>query len=186
MHFTSCRSAGKRLPAERRVAVIISLRNNFPMAEGEKHRDERLHLAVRRKAHHGNGEDADPFQFNGQLIARFDNPPHRVALRPKKLTTFFIRGAQVRAATDAAFGCDAIGGSLHRDCKKRRRPRMDPPKLPRVDIHGPERCSRRSSLMIPFADQKPGAGMLAIWFLSESLSSVVVPRSGLVGALNPS
>jgi hypothetical protein len=83
------------------IAVVISLRNNLAIAEGEKHRDECFHLAPRGQIHHGNREDSGPLQLDGHLIACFDNPLHRVGLRPKELLPFLIGGAQVAGAADA-------------------------------------------------------------------------------------
>jgi hypothetical protein len=95
--------------------MVISLRNNFPAAEREKHRDKRFHFTARRKIHHGNGEGSDPFQLNSYLIARFDNVLHRVGLRPQKLPPLFISGTQVRGAAEAPLRRDAIWKFLEND-----------------------------------------------------------------------
>jgi len=78
------------------------------MAEGKKHCDECFHLAPRRQIHYGNRERSGPFQLDGNLIARFDNPLHRVSLRPQELLPFLIGRAEIARAADATLWCNPI------------------------------------------------------------------------------
>jgi hypothetical protein len=48
------------------------------------------------------------FQLDGHLIAGFENPLHRIGLRPKKLLPFLVGGAQVAGAADATLRGDPV------------------------------------------------------------------------------
>src|SRR5262249_46352368 len=93
------------------VAVIVSLRNNFLLTEGEKHCDESSHLTSRGHAHHGNGKYSPPFQLDRDLIASLDGSLHIVALRLEYPTALFISGAQLVGPRTRPCGAILFGNS---------------------------------------------------------------------------
>src|SRR5215510_7983169 len=90
------------------VAVIVSLRNNFFLTEGEKHCDESSHLTSRGHAHHGNSKYSPSFQLDRDLIASLDGSLHIVALRLEYPTALFISGAQLVSPADTSLRCNPV------------------------------------------------------------------------------
>src|SRR5580692_10950523 len=82
-----------------RIAVVISLTHNFPVAKRQKHRHKRLHLMPLGQIHRSHRLREYPrlLEFHRHFIAILDHPPHLIPLRRQQLLPLPIRRLQFGA-----------------------------------------------------------------------------------------
>src|SRR6266446_10636011 len=87
-----------------RVTVVISLRDDFAVAEGEKHRDEGSHFTAGGQVHYRDGENSGPFHLGDG----FEDAMLCVDLRLKNFAALLIGGTELGGAANASLRRNAV------------------------------------------------------------------------------